>query len=505
MRANNSIFKRVILKLFNRLAPKFFTRCKQLSGPINTLALAAILACPSFAADLPLPDLGGAGSGVITPAQEYELGQKWLRIYRAQVPTTSDPFILSYTEKLIHGISRYSDLTDSRLSILVVENPSLNAFAVPGGVVGIHTGLYTYAENEQQFSSVIAHELAHLSQRHYARKVEEQQQNTMITLAALLASVIVAATTDGDAGIAAISATQAAAIDAQLRFSRGMEQEADRIGMETLVRAGMDPYAMPAMFEQILKSTRYSRRPPEFLLTHPVTESRISDSRNRAQQYPKKFYEKSTEFELIKVRVSLSNSINYGEEIRRFESEMRGNRYSKVAAQYGLVLSLTQAGKTERALPLIDELVLAEPENIYFTVARANIFAEQGEFNTAIKSLNDKLKTHPNHHALNVRLAEILMKAGHYKACADLLNKHVERRPNDDYVWYLLAEVQGLTGNILEVHLARAEYFALNGIFSKSEIQLRHALKRAKDDEHLKARIEERLKEVRQLERETLL
>lgn len=489
-------------QLFKGLGIKCLGAFIKCSG---TFAVTLALALPSQAADLPLPDLGSAGSGVITPAQEYELGQKWLRIYRAQVPTTNDPFVLSYTEKLIYGISRYSDLTDSRLSILVVENPSLNAFAVPGGVVGIHTGLFNYAENEQQFSSVIAHELAHLSQRHYARKVEEQQQNTMITLAALLASVIVAATTDGDAGIAAISATQAAAIDAQLRFSRGMEQEADRIGMETLVRAGMDPYAMPAMFEQILKSTRYSRRPPEFLLTHPVTESRISDSRNRAQQYPKKFYEKSTEYELVKIRVSLNNTNNYGEDVRRFENELRGNRFSKLAAQYGLVLSLTRAGKTERALTLAEELVAAEPENIYFTVARADVYAEKGDFETAVKALQEKLKTHPNHHALNVRLAEVLMKAGRYNECADLLNRHVQRRPNDDYVWYLLAEVQGLTGNILQVHLARAEYFALNGIFSKSEIQLRHALKRVKDDEHQKAKIEERLKEVRQLERETLL
>lgn len=165
------------------------------------------------AADLNLPDLGDTSVGLITPAYEYELGQQWLMAYRSQMPTSTDPFIQSYVEQLVSRLATYSDLRDLRLDILIIESPVLNAFAVPGGIIGVNTGLFRYALNEQQFSSVIAHELAHLSQRHYVRKVQEQQKNSVAYLAAMLASLAIAATADGDAGIAAISATQAAAID----------------------------------------------------------------------------------------------------------------------------------------------------------------------------------------------------------------------------------------------------------------------------------------------------
>ena len=226
-----------------------------------------------YADDLNLPDLGGAGGGLISAAQEYELGQEWQRVYRSQIRTSSDPFIQSYTEKLIQDLANYSQLKDKRLDILIVENPQLNAFAVPGGVVGINTGLFLYAETEQQFASVVAHELAHISQRHYARQVDDAKNNAIPNVAALLASILVLATAGGDAGIAAISASQAAMIDNQLRFSRKLEQEADRVGMETMVRAGMNPYAMSEMFEVMLHTSRFQSRPPEFLITHPLTES----------------------------------------------------------------------------------------------------------------------------------------------------------------------------------------------------------------------------------------
>ena len=165
-----------------------------------TLLFIAILQTPIQANDLNLPDLGGASGGLISASQEYELGQQWQRVFRARMRTTSDPFIQTYTENLIKSLARYSDLKDKRLDIIVAENPTLNAFAVPGGVVGVHTGLFRYAETEQQFASVMAHELAHLSQRHFARQIDEQKNKSVQNLATLLASVLVLATAGGDAG-----------------------------------------------------------------------------------------------------------------------------------------------------------------------------------------------------------------------------------------------------------------------------------------------------------------
>ncbi|MFT5084914.1 MAG: putative Zn-dependent protease [Lentisphaeria bacterium] len=480
---------------------------KYIPWPWCAVSLLSLVVATSsaFAADIVLPDFGGANSTSISPKQEYELGQKWLRLYRAQVPTSSDPFLQTYTENLIRSLAAYSDLEDKRLDILVIENPTLNAFAVPGGVIGVNTGLFDYSDTEDQFSSVLAHELAHLSQRHYARRVEKQRDNTIPNMAALLASILIAATAGGDAGIAAISATQAAAIDAQLRFSRQMEQEADRIGMETMVRSGKNPRAMSEMFDLMLKASRFQRRPPEFLLTHPLTESRVTDSQLRAQQLPQKYYPKNLEFALVKVRARLTHESNMQLAIKQFTDEQKGHKYQKEVADYGLTLALTRAGRLEDAKTVLEPLVNNNPDNLYYVVAQAEIEAEQEHFDKALSILKKKLVTHPNNHALNVRTAEILMKASRYDECESLLVAHSARRPKDDYVWYLLAEVHGLAGHIYEVHLARAEYFILNGLFDKAIIQLKNALRLVEEDQQLQAVVNQRLKNVRQLKEESRL
>lgn len=455
-----------------------------------------------WAADILLPDLGDASSGLISPRQEYELGQKWLRVYRSHVPATSDPFLQSYVEGVIQKLSSYSDLDDKRLDVLVLENPTLNAFAVPGGIVGVHTGLFNHSENEDQFSSVLAHELAHLSQRHFARRVSDQKDKSIPTMAALLASILIAVSAGADAGIAAISVTQAAAMDHQLRFSRQMEQEADRIGMETLVKSGKDPFAMPAMFENMLRASRFSRRPPEFLLTHPLTESRVSDSFLRAQKFNKKYYPQSREYKLAKVRAELMHEPNKQFAIKKFTNDIESNSYDKMSSTYGLTLALIQTGEYKKAEQTLAPLLREYSDNLYFVVAQAEIDAESENFDKAIARLEDKLTRYPSNHALNIRLAEILMKAAEYEKCEALLIKHSVRRPKDDYVWYLLAEVHGLAGNIFQVHMARAEYFLLNGLFDKAIIQLKNAKHLIKTDRHLIARIDLRLKEARKLREE---
>ena len=236
--------------------------------------------------ELKLPNLGESSTSLFSPEQEYKLGRAWLRMFRSQVPTMEDPMVHDYLESLLYTLVTHSELQDRRIELVVVDNPVLNAFAVPGGVIGIHTGLMLYAQSEDELATVLAHEIAHLSQRHFSRGVEQQKKQQPLTLAGMLAGLVLIATTGGSAGLAALSASQAAAIESQMRFSRSSEQEADRIGMQTLVAADMDPHAAPAMFERMLAATRYSggSRTPEFLRTHPLSESRIADTRNRARQ-----------------------------------------------------------------------------------------------------------------------------------------------------------------------------------------------------------------------------
>lgn len=451
--------------------------------------------------ELQLPSLGENSAGLISPTEEYALGQDLIRAYRASLPTSRDPFIEAYLAELLQRVTTYSELQDKRLELIVLDSPALNAFAAPGGIVGVNTGTFLTAQNEHQLASILAHELAHLSQRHYARRLQQQKASSTVGLAALLASLLVVAAGNSDVGIAAIPAIQAAAIDSSLRFSRDMEIEADRVGMQTLAQAGFDPHAMTGMFEQMLKSTRYRTKVPEFLLTHPITESRIADSASRAQKYPQRHVQADEEYQMIRARVMLQFESSLARAGKRFEDEIeRYQTMSPLTAHYGLVLARTRNGDIAGARSALPGLKALTSNQVILSVAEADIAAKEQDWDQAIKILEEALTQQPRNHPLNVRLAEILMEAGRYPECEALLVQHVKRHPNNAYVWYLLAEVHGLAGHILDVHKARAEYFLLMGLYDKAEIQLRNALKLIDEkDFQARARIDQRLLDVRKI------
>ena len=450
------------------------------------------------AAEIKLPMLGDTSSSLISPVQERELGQKWLRLYRSQVPTSSDPLIIDYLEKLLDRLVIHSQLEDQQLELVLVQNRTLNAFAVPGGIIGVHTGLLQFARSENQLASVLSHEIAHLSQRHYARQLAQQKSMSAPLYAGLLASLVLLATSgsNSDAGMAALATTQAAAIDAQLRFSRQNEQEADRIGMQTMIEAGLDPYAASEMFEEMLRGVRYSRRPPEFLLTHPVTESRIADARSRAMRYPRRAYDDNLEFQLMRTRIRVRSEETPQLAVKRFESEVKGENQSDEASRYGLALAYMDAQQFDKARETIKVLLDKEPDRQTYQIMATDIEVAAGNFDAALQQLERLLEQKPDSHPLIMRYAEALMKAGDYERSASTLERYSRTRNKDDYVWYLLAEVYGLAGNILGVHEARAEYFILNGVYDRAQIQLRNALKLAEGNFPRTALLQERIKYV---------
>jgi predicted Zn-dependent protease len=459
------------------------------------LILIMLFSC-GLQAEVDLPTLGDTSSTTISPEQEKKLGEQWLRAFRAQVPTSSDPLVINYLETLINRLLPYSQLDSKKVQLVVVDNKSLNAFAVPGGVMGINTGLLLYAKSENQLAAVISHELGHLSQRHYARQLEQQKKMMIPMLAGILAGLALAANSDGDGGIAAIMATQAAAQSAQLSFSRQNEQEADRIGFDTMVKAGLDPYAAADMFEEMMGASRFSRRPPEYLLTHPVTESRVADARNRAMQYPQLKPEDNMEYKLMRTRIRVDQQETPQIAVKMFKSELEKETDSLDASRYGLTLALTKSGQFDAAREAIKPLLAKDPARITYQIMRSDIEVSAERFKEGLTILDQQLQIHPESYPLMIRKSEALMKSGLYKEAAGLLEPYSRKRSNDDYVWYLLAEVNGLAGNILGVHEARAEYFILNGVYDRAAIQLRNALKYTQGNQYKTALIEERLKYV---------
>ncbi|USA44077.1 M48 family metalloprotease [Spongiibacter taiwanensis] len=449
--------------------------------------------------DFNLPDLGDVTASRYSQQQEHDLGRAWLKMFRSQVQTIDDPLAKDYVESLLYKLAANSELKDRRLETVVVDNATINAFAVPGGVIGVHSGLFLHTDNEAQLAGVLAHEIAHLSQRHFSRSMDKAQQSTIPTLAGILAGVVLAATTGSDAGIAAITATQAAALENQLRFSREHEQEADRVGMETMVKADMDPNGVPSMFENMNAQYRYrGSNPPEFLLTHPLTESRINDSRNRARQYPRKVYTDNLNYQLVKMRMLVHHSDNKESLIKQWQRESGINGEAR---RYGIVSALIALERWSEAEEQLKPLLAADPGRIAYQLAEGEILNGKKQYKEAIALLQEKLALTPHNQPLTMALASALQGAGRFEDADKLLTEQSRHQPGDPALWYELAEVRGLAGNIMGVHLARSEYFVLNGQFQRAQSQLRYAYKDAPEDSILRRRIRERLREIGEMQK----
>ena len=471
---------------------------------LTPLLVAGLLCWCSFhlrAADPQLPLLGDSTSGVVSLEEEHRVGRAWVRVLRAQAPLLDDPQVYGYVENLLSSLASYSQLPDRRLSLVLINNSSLNAFAAPGGIVGVNAGLFLNASTESQFASVLAHELSHLSQRHYAMGLEEQRRNTPWQLATTLASILVMAAADGQAGAAAMMSSQAAFAQKNLAFSRTNEQEADRIGMQVLANAGYDPKAMPEMFAQMQRSTAYlGQRAPEFLLTHPVTESRIADALNRAAQLPAQGARDSLEYRLMQTRVSVLLARAAPQALSQYRDAVRS--HGAPAAHYGLAFSALRSNQLSEAAEAAATLLEKDPTRLSYLLLQAEIRIKAGAGEQAAQQL-DKLRTlYPGNHAITRLLANALHAAERYRDEALVLREHSRRYGEDIQLWYELAEAYGLSGNLLGLHQARAEYFLLKGAVPEAETQLEQALKMGTLSDGDRAQIELRLKEAKQIRKD---
>ncbi len=476
---------------------------------VSTVCILTSLCLPAFAQEkkILLPELGDSVGALTSDEETHDLGQEWLRQFRAKVPESNDAVMYDYLQKLIHKIAQGSDLQDKRLELIVVKNPTLNAFAVPGGIVGVHDGLFLYTENEQQLAAVFAHELGHLSLKHWQRSVEQQQQRSIPTMAGMLAGLVLLATSkSSDAGMAAIMSTQAANLQSMLHFSRESEAEADRVGMQTMVNDGMDPRAIPAMFESMQRSAQYAgERPPEFLLTHPVTEKRIADSRNRAEQYPVKSYENNPDFDLIKARARLEVADNPSVAIKHFQSELNGDSANPDASRYGIALAQTKLRQFDAAAKTLKPLYEKNPNNLLYALAQADILNGQGQYDAALTLMKTVQAAHPHNYPAAMVTANILQNMKDYAGAVHTLENLLPEYSDLPDVWHDLAELRGLAGDTGGVYTARAEYFILNDDFDKARQQLTYALNFYRDNRSKSGRVQKRLQDITEMESKKML
>jgi predicted Zn-dependent protease len=440
-----------------------------------------------------LPDIGASSRTVLSAQREQAIGEALMRALRRDAVILEDPEIETYLQGLGGRIVTHSDSTSERFTFFAVQDPRINAFAAPGGYVGVHTGLVLATESESELAAVLAHEVAHVTQGHIARRFEAASQMTIPTLAALAAAILLASQS-GQAGAAAIAATQAGAIQLQIDFTRANEAEADRVGVSALAAAGFDPRSMPAFFERLQKSAQYARRPPEFLSTHPVTESRIADTRARAEQYAYRPQPDSLAFKMVRAKVQAISAENPIQAQRDFERILAGSQgTAATAARYGQALAMKRAGRLEPALAEMRALAQAYPDNVALRSERAQLEQATGQTAKALELFREGLAVVPQDRVLTFGYVDALLKAGRAREARDVLVAYGKNRDPGPNYYRLLARSQELAGNLLEAHLAMAEYQYEMGQIQQAVEHLERARKEAGDDFYAASRIDARL------------
>jgi len=457
------------------------------------------LAGPASSPDLNLPDLGTSAGGIMTPKAEQELGKAFMRNVRRQEAVLEDPLVDDYLQELAGLLLRHGDAARREFRFFVIDNPEINAFAGPGGHIGVYTGLILTTETESELAAVLAHEIAHVTQQHLLRAWETAGNLSVPTAAVLIASIALGVVAGGDAGIAAASAGQAALIQNQINFTRSNEQEADRIGIDILGKAGLDVNAMPAFFARMGKANRvYASELPEFLRTHPVTTNRISDALNRASSHPYKAPRDDLRYQLLKIRLTLKDERLPQTTIAAQQRLLQEGRYrNRLAAEYQLAMLLAQAERIREADRMLTELLRQRPEIPEFVIAKADIEQRSGEGAKALKRLQQALAAHPGSRAFNLAYAEQAMRLRQFRPAQEQLMAYLKYAPDDPDLYGLLARLAGETGDKLDAHLYQAENHYLRGRLDDAILQLEIAGREKGLSFYDASRLESRLEEMR--------
>ncbi len=443
-----------------------------------------------------LPDMGSTAASALSPVEERKLGDAFMRNIRQNVKLVDDPLIEDYISSLGNLLVGFAGYHPFDFSFFIVDDPRINAFAGPGGYIGVNSGLILNSESESELASVLSHELAHVTQHHLVRSFEAANKLSVPTAAALIAAIILGAR-NPQAAEALLAAGIAGNAQSQLSFSRQHEQEADRIGIETLSQAGFDPRSMPAFFERLQQASRYVESgAPEFLSTHPVTLSRIADSRNRAEQFQFKQVADSAEYQLMRARLQYLADTQKPEQRAKFYERnlVSGKFRSELAARYAYTLALIDNNEHAAARAQIVELLRRDKERVPYFLAQAQIETHSGNTKQATEILRHALQLYPHDTPLTLQMGELLINSGSAQPAHALLLGQ-GRFESDNPVYYqLLARSAEHLNDQREAHEALAEYHYLFGRTALAVEHLQTALRQPNTSFYMKSRIEARLK-----------
>jgi len=450
-----------------------------------------------------LPDMGGTSTRVLPVEQEQTFARDFERYMRAHNLLVEDPMIRDYFEDMGFRLVSHSDRPGSSFHFFVIREQGINAFASVAGVIGIHSGLILLAEDAHEVAGVVAHEIAHVTQDHLARRVENAQQ---VSLPAMLATVglALAAGMAGspDAGQAVLMSGLGLSQQLQINHTRQSEAEADRIGIALLGRGGFDPHGMTRFFERLnFYSRAMGQGPPEYLRSHPLTINRIAEARSRADDVAGRGEPiADDEFHFVQARLRVLMSQRADHTLEWFQARLDNGTRPAEAMHYGLALALIQEGRLERARNHLDELLEVDPDRQLFRLLKAEYLLAARQSDAALAELEALYHQFPGSRRVTRQYAEALMHTDGTETAqraSAVLRPYLRRYPDDLRMTELLARAADRSADPVRAAEAVADSYYLRGGVKEAIEQLERVVKRDDLDYYQRSRINARLNELR--------
>lgn len=444
-------------------------------------------------AQVKLPDIGSPADALLSKSEEAKIGRAIMANIRQQGVVVDDPVINEYINDIGRRLSAHANNGDYAFTFFVVDDPRINAFALPGGYIGVHTGLLQATRNEDELAGVLAHEIAHVTQRHIARAVHANSRQSILTMAMMLGAILAGVGGAGsDAVQGAIAVAQGTAAQQQINFTRHNEYEADRVGMAALVDAGFDPHGMASFFEVIsMQGGPSQARFPEFLRTHPVTSTRIAEARSRARDYEHVPTLDSVNYGIAKARLKVTEQTT--SEAAVFYFEQTDYAAQTEVQRYGRALAYLRAGRNEEANRILEELLDNDQDVIAYHIALAESQLAMDDKAKSLQTFERAFELFPRNVPLVVHYAEALLQMEQpekaHKILLDLLNNVP---PTPEQV-RLIARAASEAGDMAEAYYYMAEHSIMVGDIMQGVGFLRQALKLPELQEIQRMRFEARI------------
>ena len=454
------------------------------------IALSSFLTLPTFA-EISVPDIGTAGIMGLTVQKEEQIGNYFMRTARSRLPIVVDPVLDEYVSSVGNKLLMHAKGVQFPFEFFIVNNLNLNASAFLGGKVQINTGLFVYSDTEDEFASVLAHEISHVTQRHIARFIESEVKKSNTSIASMVGAIALSIINPA-VGMAALSTSLGIAQQSRINFTRENESEADRIGIDLLNRAGFNPAGTTDMFRKLLNMQGNINPVFALLVDHPLSEVRIAEAENRIAHFKKKKDSTNPDFFMAKARIDVRYKKNDFADLKEIlKNDAKANRYYK---NYALALTCYELNEYAEAKTYLNNLGASMQNNLFVVDLLTDIDLKEHNYQSAINRLNGLHKRMPRNKAVIVNLANAYIQSGQNQKAIRLIRDYLKRDRGYPLSYTLLTEAYLKSGNRCEALQAQGEDFALKANYNRAIGSYNEALNICRNNltvEIIKARVSE--------------